>query len=123
MEQYCNMACPGIKLEQPITVKHQCTCPECQRTLVNLYPYAGEWICRRCVEKRMDAGPMYPQLHPGDPGYLSPNDGGCWFCCGEKGSMYFSDEWDSWFHEECCKEAAAKHNPEAEIIMREMRWT
>ncbi len=33
------------------SVAHQQTCPECGRTLVNLYRRGVEWKCRRCWEE------------------------------------------------------------------------
>lgn len=31
----------------------------------------------------------------------SPSQGGCWFCCDDFGEMYFTDEFDAFFHKEC----------------------
>jgi hypothetical protein len=49
----------------------------------------------------------------------SPNEGGCWFCYNDDGKMYFSTEWDSYFHMECMKKALQQGNPEAEVIADE----
>ena len=48
---------PFAKLRKELnrTVLHQETCPECGRTMVNLYKRAQVWKCRRCWE-RADAG-------------------------------------------------------------------
>lgn len=34
-----------------IAVKHQETCPECKRTLVNLYKHVDKWKCKKCWDK------------------------------------------------------------------------
>lgn len=34
-----------------IVVKHQETCPECKRTLVNLYKHVDKWKCKKCWDK------------------------------------------------------------------------
>lgn len=49
----------------------------------------------------------------------SPIEGGCWFCHDDEGELYFTCEWDSWFHMDCMKKELAAHNPEAEIIANE----
>lgn len=50
---------------------------------------------------------------------VSPNDGGCWFCCREDGDGWrFSFEFDAFFHEKCMYEEARKGNEEAWIMMR-----
>lgn len=51
----------------------------------------------------------------------TPNEGGCWFCYTDDGEMYFTTEWDAWFHMDCLqKELNSDHyNPEAEIIASE----
>jgi predicted kinase len=66
-------------------------------------------------------------------GNVSPNDGGCWFCCNdenissscEEDEWCFSDEWDAWFHYNCYLEAinADPNHPEALIIAREFGWS
>jgi hypothetical protein len=51
-----------------------------------------------------------------------PTNGGCWFCSTDDGEMYFSVEFDTWFHMDCLvKELGLPNsvNPEAEIIARE----
>ena len=36
-------------------VLHRCTCPECGRKLINLYPVTGgKWMCRKCGEGKTD---------------------------------------------------------------------
>lgn len=37
---------PKLKPGKP--VRHQQTCPECGRTLVNTYLRNGEWKCKKC---------------------------------------------------------------------------
>jgi hypothetical protein len=53
----------------------------------------------------------------------SPNDGGCWFCHDDpiEEIMYFSVEFDCYFHRHCLDKelASPQYNPEAEIIASE----
>jgi ribosomal protein L37AE/L43A len=37
--------------KEPSKIKHQDTCLECGRSLVNTYIFRGVWRCRRCWEK------------------------------------------------------------------------
>lgn len=59
---------------------------------------------------------------------VSPCDGGCWFCYTDDGEMYFTIEWDAFFHMDCLmKNVGLFHyndehigyDPEAMIIARE----
>jgi len=52
-------------------------------------------------------------------GSKSPIDGGCWFCYTDDGEMFFSCEFDTWFHMDCLHVSLEKGNPEAEIIADE----
>lgn len=52
----------------------------------------------------------------------SPNEGGCWFCHTDpvEEVMFFSVEFDCYFHKHCLDKALAEaYNPEAEIIADE----
>lgn len=50
---------------------------------------------------------------PGEPDFVSPNHGGCWFCRSKYGGgeWLWSREWDANFHKECLIEAL-RVNPE-----------
>lgn len=52
----------------------------------------------------------------------SPNEGGCWFCHQDpvEEVLYFSTEFDTYFHEDCLLKELKLGNPEAEIIAREL---
>jgi len=54
----------------------------------------------------------------------SPNDGGCWFCHNDndKEEMFFSFEFDCYFHKECLQKTLDKveWNPESEIMANEI---
>jgi len=52
----------------------------------------------------------------------NPNEGGCWFCHNDAGEMFFSYEFDCYFHKQCLQKALnkAEWNPEAEIIANEI---
>ena len=51
---------------------------------------------------------------------MNPNEGGCWFCEDDGGEMFFSIEYDCYFHMDCLTKELEKHyNPEAEIIAEE----
>jgi hypothetical protein len=45
----------------------------------------------------------------------SPNEGGCWFCYDDEGEMYFSVEFDCYYHLNCLRKARQDdpNNPEA----------
>ena len=51
--------------------------------------------------------------------YKFPNQGGCWFCYMDDDEMYFSIEFDTYFHMGCLKKELETGNPEAEIIATE----
>jgi ribosomal protein L37AE/L43A len=36
---------------KPVSIMHQQTCPECGRTLVNVYKRDGAWKCAKCWDK------------------------------------------------------------------------
>ncbi len=62
--------------------------------------------------------------------FLSANDGGCWFCNTDDGPMadgdwYFSDDWDAFFHGECCRKALRKDpkNQEALLMAEQHKLT
>ena len=38
----------------------------------------------------------------------SPNEGGCWFCHDDMGIMFFSFEFDCFFHKECLQKELDK---------------
>lgn len=33
-------------------VRHQETCPMCRRPRVNLYPHAGIYLCKQCIDRK-----------------------------------------------------------------------
>ena len=41
--------------------------------------------------------------------YRTPNDGGCWYCNNDLGTMYFSTEFDAYLHLECLKARIAEN--------------
>jgi hypothetical protein len=53
--------------------------------------------------------------------HCSPNDGGCWFCSTDDNEMYFSTEFDTYFHMNCLKQQLKKDKDdiEAHVIARE----
>ena len=55
--------------------------------------------------------------------YLSPNNGGCWFCQTneETDDWMFSVEWDTYYHDQCYRAALEQGNPEAVIIYKNER--
>ncbi|MED0758647.1 hypothetical protein P4S93_09625 [Aneurinibacillus thermoaerophilus] len=58
---------------------------------------------------------MVNAAKPKDSDYVSPNDGGCWFCCrkgdDEYGAMLFDSEFDTYLHESCLRREL-KDNPQ-----------
>ena len=52
---------------------------------------------------------------PGESDFVSPNHGGCWFCCSkyDGGEWLCSREWDANLHKECLLEAL-RANPDDE---------
>lgn len=59
------------------------------------------------------------------PDYVSPCDGGCWFCNKKDDRpMFFTTEFDAYFHEICLKSElniTPFINPEAQIIGKEFK--
>ena len=51
--------------------------------------------------------------------YVSPNEGGCWFCSRADLEMFFSSEFDCYFHIDCLKRALGTDDAEAKLIARE----
>lgn len=51
-----------------------------------------------------------------------PQDGGCWFCDedDENEALYFSVEFDTYVHKNCCLKYLHLGDPEAEIIFSEL---
>jgi hypothetical protein len=60
----------------------------------------------------------------GDPDYLSPSDGGCWFCHGrpETPGLYFCWEFDTYVHLECLRDELQEtpDNQEAQVMADEL---
>jgi hypothetical protein len=52
---------------------------------------------------------------------VKPSLGGCWYCHGVRGVLYFSTEFDCYLHLECLKNRLEKYpeDPEAQIFSRE----
>lgn len=48
---------------------------------------------------------------------LSPNHGGCWFCCDDFGVLYFTTEFDAFFHKECLIEVLKKEPRHDEAVL------
>lgn len=50
----------------------------------------------------------------------SPVDNGCWFCHSDEGNMFFSWEFDTYFHLKCLEQCIrCPDDQEAQIIGRE----
>ena len=48
--------------------------------------------------------------------YVSPNDGGCWFCHTNEGEMYFDFEFDTYVHLECVVKALLENKEHSEGV-------
>lgn len=55
---YYELFRPARMFKEPPKVLHQRTCPECGRTLVNLYRRETDmqWVCLRCKDKEVRDG-------------------------------------------------------------------
>lgn len=52
----------------------------------------------------------------GDKDYVSPNDGGCWYCNRKDEGLSFCHEFDTFIHIDCIKDALVQHVPESEDV-------
>lgn len=54
--------------------------------------------------------------------YLNKCDGGCWFCDDDHdgAQLFWTQEFDAYFHPDCLKKAIRAENPEADIIYDEL---
>jgi len=54
---------------------------------------------------------MINRAYPGDSDYVSPSNGGCWFCCRKDGDdLSFDVEFDAYVHLGCVR-ATLKDDP------------
>lgn len=56
-----------------------------------------------------------------DQPVVQASQGGCWFCSRKTDDMYFTMEWDAYFHKECLMETLKKdpQHEEAKLIKYE----